>query len=321
MFCFQPQRRRLLLGGLALALGCSRPQPLVRVAGHVWPAYELLYLARELGAYEGSGLRLVETSSATDSLMALANGEVEAAALTLDELLMALEGGLALRAILVFDESVGADVVMARPDIRTPADLEGRRIGVEDTAVGALVYAKLLEWAQLPAASLSKLPLTVDRHVEAYRSGKVDAVVTFEPHATQLALAGAIRLFDSSHFPGLIVDVLAAHVKALETSPEAFRRLLAGYFHALTYYQNDPVESARRMAPRMGITPDELLSGMWGLHLMDLAANRDWLGGASARLLGSAQEVMRVMLANRLLRQVPDLAHLADARFLPVTPT
>ena len=36
------------------------PAPLLRVATHVWPGYELLYLAREQGYYDDRQIRLVE---------------------------------------------------------------------------------------------------------------------------------------------------------------------------------------------------------------------------------------------------------------------
>ena len=55
---------------------------------------EPLFLARELGYYNDARLRLVELPSSTANLMALASGEVEAATLTLDELLIAREGQL-----------------------------------------------------------------------------------------------------------------------------------------------------------------------------------------------------------------------------------
>ncbi len=262
--CPDASRRRLLAAGLALPMlslaACRPPQPPVRVAGIVWVGYEPLFLARELGYYDQTRLRLVESGSNTTSLMALATGDVEAATLTLDECLVAREGGLDVRIILVFDESAGADVVMARPEIRTLTDLRGRRIGVEANAVGALMLAKLLETAGLAAADVVKVTLTSERHVAAYRAGEVDALVTFEPYATQLVKAGARRLLDSRSYPGLIVDVLAARTEALQTAPDQFEQLCAGYFRALEYLERVPTQAGDLMGRRMGLGPDEVLA-------------------------------------------------------------
>jgi NitT/TauT family transport system substrate-binding protein len=314
-------RRRLLQACLGLPLaglsGCSRPLPPVRVAGIVWVGYEPLFLARELGHYNQSRLRLVESPSNTASLMSLATGDVEAASLTLDEFLTAREGGLDVRVILVFDESAGADVVMARPQIRALTDLRGKRIGVEHTAVGALMLAKLLEAAGLAADEVVKVALTSERHLAAYRAGEIDAVVSFEPYATQLAQAGAHRLLDSSAFPGLIVDVLAARSEALQAAPDQFRQLCAGYFRALAHLKHDPTEASKLMAQRMGIQSAEVLEALEGVRMLDLADNHAWLNAPRPRLLEVARSLADLMLTNRLLMRRPKLDGLIDARHLP----
>lgn len=315
------RRRRFLattaLAALALGSACSRQLPLTRVGGITWIGYEPLFLARELGLYDPDTLRLVEMPSNTANLMALATGDVEAAALTLDECLIAREGGLDLRAILVFDYSAGADVVMSRPGLDRLEDIRGKRIGVEETAAGALMLAKLLEQAGLAPDEVVKVRITADRQLQAYSTGEVDVLVSWEPFATQLQSQGAQRLFDSTHFPGLIVDVLVAHADALERSPEAFRQLLAGYFQALEYLRKSPGDACSRLAPRLGVSPDEVRTALQGIRLMDLAANRNWLGGASPGVVRSAENVGRIMVSSGLLKRNPVLDGLADPRFLP----
>lgn len=315
-----PFRRRLLQAGLALPLfaaACTRPRPLVRVAGIVWVGYEPLFLARELGRFDERALRLVEMPSNSASLRALASGQVEAAALTLDECLLAREGGLDLHVILVFDDSAGADVIMAGPELSTPAALAGRRIGVEETAAGALMLAKTLETAGLRADQVIKVALTADQQEDAYRKGEVDALVSFEPYATRLEALGARRLLDSRAFPGLIVDVLAARADALAAAPENFGALLEAYFAALAHLRNAPRAAAARMAPRLGLAPDAVLAAFQGVRMHDLDANRDWLAGRTPRLITAARNVAGLMRATGLLHGAVALDGLADGRFLP----
>ena len=298
-------------------VGCQKPRVPVRVGSVVWLGYEPMFLARELGYLDDGLVRLVEHPSSTSSLMALATGDVDAATLTLDELLLAREGGLDLRVILVFDTSNGADAVMARPGISDVRSLKNKRVAVEDTAVGALMLAQLLDRANLGPSDVVKVPVTADRQLAAYQSGQVDVVVAFEPHVSQLRKLGAVNILDSSQFPGLIVDVLAAHASALETKTDAIRQLILGYFKALKYLGTSPDQACRLMAPRLGISADAVTSALAGIHLLAEAENLAWLKGASPLLGTAAGKVASIMQGARMLKVEPDLRHLHDPRFIP----
>jgi len=323
-------RRKLLLGGawvsgrwlssgagLVGLTACGTKTPALRVALNGWIGYSPFFLAQDLGHVPEAAVRLVEFPSNTASMMALANGEVAAAALTLDELLLAREGGLNVRAALVFDESAGADVVMVRPDIGGLAGLRGKRIAVESTAVGALMLSRALEAAGLAPSDVTKVPLTADQHVNAYTGGRVDAVITFEPMASRLRALGARPMLDSSRFPGLIVDVLAVSAEAgLQQAPQ-LRLLLAGHFQALQHLRSNPANAARLLAQHQQIEPDAVLAAFSGIRLADAAANRGWLTGSNPGLDAAARSVGQLMAHARLLQRPPDTATLCDPRFLP----
>ncbi|HET8870752.1 MAG TPA: ABC transporter substrate-binding protein [Aquabacterium sp.] len=296
---------------------CSRPAQPLRVASISWIGYELLFLARELGYLSPHGARLVEYPSNSASLTALVNREVSVGALTLDEFLLARDGGLDLRVVLVFDESSGADVVLAGPNIQSLADIRGKRIAVESSAVGALMMAKLLDLANLTPADIVKVDATLDRHLQLYQQGGVDAVITFEPVASQLTMAGAHVLLDSSLFPGLIVDVLAVHPGDMDEASSPLRALTAAYFRALAYWRDHPRDAARLMAPHLHLTPEQVMHSFAGIRTPDLAGNRAWLGGVRPRLLEAAETVGAVMQRNRLIKQAPRLDDLCESRFLP----
>ena len=321
MPAMDPDRRLLLASAAGLSLAalsaCQQPEPLVRVAGISWVGYAPLFLARELGYFNATNLRLLELPSNSASLMALASGQVEAAALTLDEVLVAREGQVDLRVIMVFDESAGADVVMARPDITQLVQLRGRRIGVENTANGALMLSRTLDAAGLRPDDIVQVPIVGPAQVSSYAQKEVDAVISFEPFASQIARLGAVRLIDSRRFPGAIVDVLAATASALAHSPGQFGQLLAGYFQALGVLEKSPAQAAALMVPTLGISATELLAALQGVHMMSLADNQRLLGSATPGLGPMAQSVSALMLRSGLLHTSPSLDALTEARFLP----
>lgn len=308
-----------LLLAFQMLASCTQPaEPVLRVATNVWPGYEPLYLARSLGLYDKSPIRLVEMPSTSQTLHALSNGTVEAAALTLDEALNQLQAANgALRVLLVMDISNGADALLAREDIADTHALRGKRVGVENTATGAVVLDAALESAKLTAEDIQIVPMTVNDHLSAWNRHDVDALVTFEPIRSQLLNAGAHELFNSSQIPGRILDVLVVRADAIDQHRATLKTLVAGYFSAHAHILHNPQDAALRMAPRLKTEPSQVMSLFNGLKLPDLAENRQWLSGSDAKLQQAAAELAKLMREHQLLQFDISVDGMADAEFLP----
>jgi NitT/TauT family transport system substrate-binding protein len=307
----------LSLGALALAhiaLGCSARRPL-SIGGHVWPGYEPMFLARDSG-WLPSGVDLIETDSATDSLARLKAEEIDGAALTLDEVLTARADGIALTSVLVFDVSVGADMVLARPDIVCVTQLRGRRIGAETTAVGALMVAKLLDFAGLSDDDITVVHIPIENQSTALTTGELDAVITYHPQAMRLLNAGYRRLFDSRQIPETIFDVLAVRTDLLRQHRTALSELIAAHFRGLEYTHRSPQTAAFRMAIRLGITGQQVPDAFRGLSLPGIDANRKLLGPTGSVRI-AADRLNRFMSERGLLEQPDSLNNLVSAVYLP----
>ena len=306
----------LMLGSMGGLGGCAPARPL-SVASHVWPGYEFMFLARDEGWLDTWQVRLVETASATASLDALLRHDVVAAALTLDEVLRARDQGLPLTIVLVFDVSLGADVVVARPSISTLDDLRGARIGVEEDALGGVMLEHLLQQAGLAKHEVIRVPLRIDQHVDAWLRGSVDALITYEPVTSALLAENGHRLFDSRRIPETIFDVLAVHHDWLEVHRKALAHLIAVHFRGLHALQRNPGDTAFRLARRLGLPGQEVMSTFRGLSLPGIDANHAYLDPRDSRLLDAARRVSELMHQSGQLRQPASLDGLTTPRFLP----
>lgn len=317
-----PGRRTWIavLAGLTLApwlQGCARQGSKLIVASHLWPGYLPMFLARDEGWLLPDSVELRKTASPSESMHLIETGEVNAAALTLDEVLRLRASGVALVVVLVFDISSGADMVLGRDKVRQLSDLRGRRIGVETSALGALMLAKTLAAAGLVAEDVIVTPLPLDAQEAAWQAGAIDALVCFEPLAGTLLRQGAHLLFDSRALPNLILDVLAVRSDAVQTSADALRTLLAGYFRALEHLHRQPLDAGYRLAVHLGGDGKQALEAFRGLILPDLAANRRLLTGDAPELTRTAAEVASIMAAHGLLPTTVDLSGLARGDWLP----
>ncbi len=265
--------RRILcfLQGLVLVLfllGCSEPiQPPLRIGTNVWPGYEPLYLARELGFLTRENAHLVEYASATQVIRAFRNETIDVAALTLDEVLLLAQDGFAPRIVLVMDASAGGDAIIAQGDIQTMQDLRGKRVGVENTALGSYVLARALELHQMYVSDLRIIPMDVNEHEARFLDGSVEAVVTFDPVRSRLLSRGGRPLFDSKQIPGEILDVLVVRDSVLESRSDSVRALLNGWFQALEFFADKSDEAAAIMAKRLALSPKDVLASYQGLLL------------------------------------------------------
>lgn len=312
-------RAALLLSVFVVALlgsGCHHAPDTLRVGTNVWPGYELLYLAREQGYYDRS-IKLVELTSASDVMDALRLGQLEAGALTLDEVVTLQQQGVDLVVVLVFNISLGADVMLVRPGIQQLSDLRGRTIALETTAVGALMLHGALTLGGLTPADVTIRHLALGDHLRAYQRGDIDAMITFEPYTSALLAAGAQLRFDSSAIPGQIVDVLAIRREVLEQHDGALRQLLSGFFRAHHDLQSSPDASLAIINRRLKMHVDEIPLAYAGLELPDLSRNRTLLQGNPSPIQTSAGTLANLMHQQQLMPHLPALDQFTSARWLP----
>lgn len=308
----------LLACSVAFSLmSCVRdPQPALRVGYSIWPGYESLYLAHDLGYYEETPVRLVNYPSNSEIMRAFRNGDLELATLTMYEALLIAETNPSAQVVLVMDSSDGADVVLGQANIKKIEDVKGKRVGVEAGALGAFMFTRAFEQAGLDAQGVELLSLGVSEHESAFKNSVVDAIVTYEPTRSKLLANGANLLFDSSKIPGEILDVLVVRKKTMEQRPDVVREIVKGHFKALDYMNQNPQDAATRIAPREGVTPQQFLDSLNGLHIPSLDENKKILGRQDQESQERVQRVSNFMRQKNLLRSNISLSGLFNDEFV-----
>ena len=313
--------RAALGGGLASAVvglpACNWLEQALRVAAHVWVGYEPLFLAENRRWLDPQRVQLLPTNNAAETVAALADGRAQAGALTLDEVLRARAKGLPLSVVLVFNVSLGADMLLARPGVASLAQLKGLRLGYEAGSVGEIMLAEALRLGNLTRQDVRLQALPVAQQVLAWQARQMDAVISHEPVASQLLGLGMQRLFDSRQIPNTVIDVLAVHRDALNwRHAAALRHLLAAHFRALNEFERNPQDAAYRMAPHLNLPPGAVVAAFKGLLLPTAANNHEMLSG-DAPLLGWARQITQILQRTGLILESDPLTDLIDTDYLP----
>lgn len=298
-----------LLGSL-FACAPSRPAPL-RIGTNPWFGNEPLHALATTGELSPR-LRLVEYVSATQVQRAFENGDIDGAAITLDEAIRLSAATQDVTLAAQVDWSVGGDALVARRERPTLRSLVGARIGVENTALGALMLSRALERGGLEPAQVVVVPLNANEHLQAWLGDQVDAVITYEPMLTQLAAHGGVTLFSSAEIPGEVVDVIVARTSVLRATPAWLPLIRAETLRARDRAVGDPARFLRDSSRRLKLSEDEVSRQLEKVHLPDAAestvAMRD-------QLPVRAREIARLLRERRLAAVTEEDA---DRLFAPI---
>jgi NitT/TauT family transport system substrate-binding protein len=301
--------RQLILLAVFVGLsGCSQPTEPLRVGSNAWPGYLGLYYARDLGYLNPERVRLIDFDNTGDTLRALRNHDIDAAAITLDEVLQLADHGQQPQIILVFDISNGADTVLAKPGITRLAQLRGKRIGVQTNALGAYMLARLLARAGLTPEDVVIINLPTEALGRAYRQNEIDVAITYEPFRSELLTEGAREIFSSRDIPGEIVDVLVVNKRTRIEKSHELEHLVDSYFKALAVIRRNPETAAEHLKARTGTSTNEVLSAWKLMELPDRTKNSQLMEESRNGLTATAQRLEQVMLTNGLLRQKVEIA-------------
>lgn len=285
-------------------------------ASNSWPGYAPIFLADNLGYYQQKNIHLTELASTTDVMHALKTGVIDAAGLTLDETLNLIDENQDLKVIMVFDISNGADAVIAKPHIQTLTELKSATIGVEFTAVGAILLNALLVEAELSLTDINVETCLIDEQQDCFNDVNIDAVVTFEPVKTKLMNMGGHIIFDSSSIKGLITDVLVVRADAIDEYHDELSELVVGYFKALEYMQTNTDHAYQLIARQSGITTDELKLAYKGLKLIDLERNRQYFKTDNKLIMKKINKLTALMLEHDFLNNKTLSTNIVDGDFI-----
>ena len=166
---------------------------------------------------------------------------------------------------------------------------------------------------ELDEGDLVLVPATVNQHEAKMRLNEIDAVLTFEPVATNLLSQGYNELFNSSQIPGKIIDVLVTTQKIASEKQQQIEALVAGHWKALDYMKNNEDEAMATIALRLN-TPHQQVKKIYeGLSLPNKEANNNLLSG---KLQDTTLTLNKLMLEYGMVDKLVDVNQLTTQKFV-----
>ena len=275
----------VLLGTMLLGGTAAGAEPL-KIGHSTWVGYGPFYIAQEKGFFEEEGVsvELLVMEDVKTRLPAIAAGQVDAGATTVDTVLNFYSDRRPFRYLFAVDDSNGGDGIVANLDIESVAGLKGKKIAYTEGSVSQFYLGVLLKDIGLSLDDVEGVNMTAGDAGAAFVAKRVDAAVTWEPWLTRgnQAEHGHI-LVDSSTSPGLITDVLLTTTAKLEARLQEFQALYRAWVKAVEWQKANEAEADAIMAGGVGgwlDKADVFKETRAGVKYYDAAMNEAFIGTA-----------------------------------------
>jgi len=287
----------LLAVGILTHPAPAPAQTVLRIGYPVWVGYGPLFLADKKGFTKELGIKVefVLMEDTKIRYVALAGKKLDGLMTTVDTMVQRARSDFKFAAVMAFDDSKGGDGIVARKEIKTVADLKGKKVAFGEGSVSHFLLGFLLDKNGLSFKDIVAVNMTAGDAGAAFVAGKVDAAVTWEPWLTKGKSAphGHI-LVDSSQTPGLIVDVLVFRRDVLQSRGSDVRKIVQAWHKGVDYWKANPDESNKIMAGAIGgwlKDPKAFAETLTGIRYYDAAANKAYFGtkGAPGEVSKTAQ--------------------------------
>lgn len=311
-------KKLLALSLAALACAAQAQDTKVAVAISGWTGFAPLTLAKEAGIFKKNGLDVsIKKIPQKDRHLAIASGDVQCAATTVETWIVWNANGVATTQIFQLDKSYGADGMVVKPHITKISDLKGKTVAA--SAPGTAPYftlAWMLKKNGLSAKDVKVVNLEPQAAANAMIAGStdIDAAMTYEPYLSAVrAKPEAGKIIATTLDYPMVMDTFGCTPKFLAENPKAAKALADSYFEAVEMIQKDPGKSYEIMGADVKQSGEAFAKSAGYLRWQDRAANQKFFSGEHAAF---SKEAAELLLEAGIIKQLPDMAKLADTRFL-----
>ena len=282
----------------------------LRIGYSDWPGWVAWQVAIDKGWLKEAGLDVTfDWFDYSASMEAFAAGKIDGDLVTNGDALVMGAGGARNVMILITDYSNGNDMIVARPGIKSLAELKGKRIGIETGLVDHLLLLDGLKKQGMTQNDVTLVNSKTNETPQVLASGQVDAIGAWQPNSglAMKTLPGSRPVYTSAQSPGLIYDVLVVNPASIAAHRADYIKLIKVWDRVVSYI-NDPKtqdDAVQIMAARVGLTPVKYQLLLAGTHLVSIAEAKKIMVKADGlgSLYGSTQNADDFNVRNTVYKQ------------------
>lgn len=177
---------------------------------------------------------IVQINDYVESINQYTAGEFDACTMTnMDALTIPAASFVDSTALVVGDFSNGNDGIVLK-NKQSLAEIKGQQVNLVELSVSHYLLARGLESVGLKERDVKVVNTSDADMVAAYTTEDVTSVVTWNPLLSEItSMPKSTKVFDSSHIPGEIIDLLVVNTKTLKANPKLGKALVGAWYEIM----------------------------------------------------------------------------------------
>jgi len=274
-------------------------------------------IAQEKGFFKAQGVdvELIHKRYIQLEIANFSAGKYDGMVLTLGSFINLSATNPDIQAVVVVDESTGADVVVAQPQIKTVADLKGKKLGANLGGFSEIFVTEMLKTANLTSDDVNLVKVEASDIPQRLKNNTIQAGHTWEPHLSKVIKSGGNILFTSKQTPGLILDMIVFRGETIRDRPEDVRAFVRGWLQASTYWKANVQEGNAIISKALKI-PSNTIS-LEGVKLTNLGENQKLFQSSNPNsIYKNAKIYADFFIRAGHVTRIPELKSLFNSSFL-----
>src|SRR3954471_19608884 len=218
----------------------------IKIGYSDWPGWTAWEIAKVKGLFKKNGVAvdLVWFPIYTDSLNALNTGKLDANCQTWSDTIPPIAEGIKLKVVLANDNSAGNDGFVAKKEFKSIKALKGKTVATELGTVDHFLLLQALAKNGMTEKDIVYKNMPVPDAAAAFRQGKLDAAVIWQPSLNDVMKEGkANLLYTSKDTPGLIPDLLVFQEKVLTKREADVAKIVSVWFEVVDFIKKNEDEA------------------------------------------------------------------------------
>jgi NitT/TauT family transport system substrate-binding protein len=255
-----------------ISAGTARAEDTINCVFPFWFGFAPVFVADAKGYFAEEDLTVTWAfdNDRANVLPALETGAIDCTMRTIGESMARPRSAETSGTIIAtIDISIGADGVVAGPDIESVADLVGKTFAGEINHPGTVLTQVALNEIGKSIADMDMRLINTDDSIAVFEDDSIAAVATWEPMLSQIvnntSRTGSKVLLSSADYEGLITDVIIVRTDDYQENPEKYAKFLRGIFRAIDDYMEDPDDFIALSASEYDVPDAEMKEALAGV--------------------------------------------------------